>query len=285
MAETEQTLTQLVPTTGQQVPVRSLYLEQQIGHANSAQPYIYANFATSLDGRIAVTTPEAAHPVVPATLASEVDWDLFTQLQAHADCLVTHGGYLRALARGSHGNILQVGLRPVHAHLARWRKARGWHQQTAVVILSMSLEFTLPDTLRQHRQAVTVLTGASAPTARIDTLRQQGCTVLQPKPEAADITGPALAACVQAGGYQRVYMQAGPHIVRSLIQHNLLARLYLTQSHCLLAGDHAPSLMQGPALCGAQRMHLRTLYANGPALQSAADSAPGQFFFGFDCQT
>ncbi len=288
MAATERTVTQLVPTTGEQLPVSSLYLQQRIGHSTSSAPWIYANFTASLDGRIAVAQPDTAHHIVPAALASAIDWDLFTQLQAHADCLVTHGGYLRALARGQHGNILQIGVRPAQVHLAQWRKQQGWHEQPAVVILSMSLDFELPETLRAHAQRVTVLTGSTAPDTRADALARQGCTVLR-RQETFDtsagdaISGPTLAACLTEHGYQRVYIQAGPDIVRSLIQHRLLARFYLTQSHCLLAGDEATSLMQGPCLANGQ-MRLVSLYASGSHAAASTDTGPGQFFMGFDCE-
>ena len=88
-----------------QVVLDGLYLEHALHRRGEpGKPYIYGNFVTSLDGRIAMRTDEG-QAYTPPSLTTDGDWALFRELQAQADCLVTHGGYLRALARGELDDI------------------------------------------------------------------------------------------------------------------------------------------------------------------------------------
>ena len=84
------------------------------------QPFVYANFVSSLDGRIAVVEVQTGESYVLEDLTSGHDWRLFQELQAQADCMVTHGGYLRALAARKFQDILRLGSRRM-----RWTSAAG----------------------------------------------------------------------------------------------------------------------------------------------------------------
>ena len=132
-------------------------------------PFLYANFVTSLHGRIAVTGDDGASRV-PGGLTNPRDWRLFQKLQTHTDGLLTHGGYLRALAAGTLGNILQVGVAFGGEDIEAWRAGRGMHAPPAVVIVSSSLDWPLPRSLSEQGQAVRVLTTPAAPSDRIPCL-------------------------------------------------------------------------------------------------------------------
>ena len=90
---------QLFPLPVRKRALSGLYLEESLPAPESegVAPFLYANFVTSLDGRIAVAGGDGVSRL-PEGLTNPRDWRLFQELQAHADCLVTHGGYLRALA-------------------------------------------------------------------------------------------------------------------------------------------------------------------------------------------
>jgi riboflavin biosynthesis pyrimidine reductase len=60
--------------------------------------YVYTNFITSLDGRIALVSPETEQLEVPQRKANPRDWRLFLELAAPADAVIVSGGYLTALA-------------------------------------------------------------------------------------------------------------------------------------------------------------------------------------------
>ena len=140
----------LYPPPHAELPLKGLYLQHCVHTLGTPEtPFVYANFVMSLDGRIALEETLDAQSYIPDNLTSDSDFRLFLELLAQADCLITHGGYLRALAERRLGNILQIGFSPETKDLLKWRKAQGLNSQPAVVVASESLEF--PHTGIRHR--------------------------------------------------------------------------------------------------------------------------------------
>jgi hypothetical protein len=110
----------------------------------SERPFVYASFVSSLDGRIAVVEAHTGESYVLEDLTSGHDWQLFQELEAQADCMVTHGGYLRALAARKFEDILQVGISEQALDIGRWRKVHGLTRQPAIAIVSRTLDFPIP---------------------------------------------------------------------------------------------------------------------------------------------
>jgi hypothetical protein len=67
--------------------------------------------------------------------------------------MVTHGGYLRALAKGKFEDILQVGLTKQALDIGAWRKDHGLGPQPSIAIVSRTLDFPVPPSLRAPRAA------------------------------------------------------------------------------------------------------------------------------------
>ena len=270
---------QLFPVTGRRRPLEGLYLGEALSSAAvvaGAPALVYANFVTSLDGRIAVTGAGDVSRL-PEGLTNPRDWRLFQELQAHADCLVTHGGYLRALASGTLGNVLQVGPGAGSEDIARWRAAQGMSAQPAVAVVSASLDFFLPRSLTEHRQPVHVLTTEAAPRDRVAALRAAGCEVVvlgaSPLVRCRDA-----AAALGERGYRRLYLQTGPKMMELAVRDRMLSRLYLTIGHRLVGGDRFDTMVQGGAPLGeAGRLRLGALY-----LDDAPSPDCGQLFARFD---
>lgn len=94
-------------------------------------------------------------------LTSGHDWRLFQELQAQADCMVTHGGYLRALGARKFQDILQVGVAKAALDIGAWRGAHGLTRQPAIAIVSRTLDFPLPPSLEQHGYCETARSAVS----------------------------------------------------------------------------------------------------------------------------
>src|SRR5215203_427981 len=153
----------LYPEPGSAQALKGLYLNHRLFEAGSAQsPFVYANFVSSLDGRIALVDPGSGESYLPKGLGGGNDFRLFQELHAQADCLITHGGYLRALAGGKLGNVLQVNASGRSADLAQWRKDNGLSAQPAIVVASASLDFPLPASIAEHQQPLYIATGEQA---------------------------------------------------------------------------------------------------------------------------
>lgn len=273
---TRRQVVRLFPGPGRRRPLEGLYLDEKLPAPDAGVPALaYANFVTSLDGRIAVSD-DGATSRLPEGLTNPRDWRLFQELQAHADCLVSHGGYLRALAAGRLGNILQVGAGEGSGDIVQWRATQGMAGQPAVAIVSASLEFPIPESLSRFGQPVCVLTTTTANDHRRAALERAGYDVVETG------TGPWVRArdaveVLAERGYRRLYLQTGPRMLESALRERVLARLYVTISHRLVGGERFDTMVRGDALGAAGRLRLSALY-----LDEASDLDCGQLFARFD---
>ena len=270
------TLLQLFPQV-RETSLRGLYLADELQTLGvPGLPFVYGDFVTSLDGRIALRDPVSGESHLPEALTSDSDLRLLLELQAQADCLVTHGGYLRAIARKQLDDILQVGAVPGHQDLALWRQAHGLRPQPAICIASATLDFPFPDSVRRHQQQVFVATGKHADAARRRELEREGCEVVVAG-EGSHVEGKPLVAALADRGFRSAFLLAGPRMLETMMRDAVLSRLYVTLTHQLLGGESFRSMIEGPPLQGAGRLKLTALY-----LDSSPSNGTGQFFAQFE---
>jgi riboflavin biosynthesis pyrimidine reductase len=265
---------ELFPGPARERPLEGTYLEHEVHRLGSTQaPFVYANFVSSLDGRIALGRGGASY--VPHELTSANDFRLFRELQAQADCLITHGGYLRAIAQQRLDDILQVGVSPDGGDLAAWRSAHGLPTQPAIAIASSSLDFPMPESIRHSGQQVYIATGEAADPHKVDQWQQRGYKVLRAG-RGKDVEGAPLTAALGRLGFCSLYLLAGPRMLETMLRDRTLSRLYVTVTHRILGGEAFHSLIDGPEIGLAGRLRLRTLHYDA----SAPDGA-GQWFAQF----
>jgi riboflavin biosynthesis pyrimidine reductase len=278
LAETmTKSLLRLYPEPFQQLPLHGLYLQHSLHtQGNSEQPFVYANFLSSLDGRIAVEDADRGNAHIPAHITTPSDIRLFLELQAQADCLITHGGYMRALSEGRLGNILQVGTQPDSEDLVEWRKNQGLPPQPAVVIASASLEFPLHPSLKAWDQPVYIATGQGADARRVREWQAQGCQVLIAG-EAESVQGAALVQELSHLGYHSIYLVAGPQMLDTMLRQRQLSRLYHTITHQLVGGTDFHTMLPGPMLGSEGNLRLLSLHYDADSPQGS-----GQFFAQFE---
>lgn len=269
----------LYPPPFREVPVEGLYLSHRVHEqGNENSPFVYANFLSSLDGRIALEDVELGTSYIPKHLTTDSDFRLFMELHAQADCLITHGGYLRALGQRKLGNVLQVGTRPEHSDLAEWRRRNGLKPQPAVIIASASLNFPIHESLQEFGQEVYIATGRRADPARVRYWRKKGYRVLLTG-EDKWVHGAPLIRELSALGYKSIYLIAGPHMLDTIVREKQLSRQYQTITHQLLGGEEFRTLLPGPILGPEGNLTLESLYYDP---DSPAGS--GQFFTRFECR-
>ncbi|WP_448188006.1 RibD family protein [Azospirillum sp. sgz301742] len=267
----------LYPGPPEDVVLEGAYLAHGV-HAlgSAATPFVYASFVSSLDGRIALRDPATGTSHLPAGLTGANDFRLFQELQAQADCLITHGGYLRDLAAGRLDDVLQVGLGESARDLAQWRAGNGLPPQPAVVIASSSLDFPIPRSLALNAQRVLIATGAAAPADRIARLRGDGYPVIVAG-QGASVEGAPLVRELGGLGFRSLYLLAGPRMLETMLRDGVLSRLYLTIAHRILGGKSFHTMMAGPELGGAGRLRMSLLHYDPPAPDGA-----GQWFAQFE---
>jgi riboflavin biosynthesis pyrimidine reductase len=266
------------PSASAPRPLTNLYLEHRLHELGSTQaPYVFGSFVSSLDGRIAVNEPQSGGKEALEGLTSPADFRLFQEIQAQADCLITHGGYLRALAEARLGNVLQINASGRAADLVEWRTRNGLSPQPAVVIVSASLDFAVHASIAEHRQPLYIATGRSADASRVEALQERGHQVIFAG-DGTMVEGAPLVRALGGLGYKSLYLLAGPKMLETMLRDRMLARLYLTIRHRLLGGEHFSTLIQGPRLGDAGEFTLRALYND-----NTGGTESGQWFAHFDC--
>jgi riboflavin biosynthesis pyrimidine reductase len=268
----------LFPLPGPAREVEGLYLGLRLHEQGGpGSPFVFASFVSSLDGRIASSDAADGGWTPLAGLASRYDFRLLQELLAQADCLVTHGGYLRALAAGHLGNVLQVNANGAASDLAAWRATNGLAPQPAIAIASASLDFVLPTSPREHGQKVYVATVPGADRARMQVLAEAGAELLVLGRDAR-VPGGALADALGARGHRALYLLAGPMMLEAMLRDGRLDRLFLTLRHRLLGGEAFQTMIHGPRLGAAGDLELRALYHDpgerGEVSQWFAELAP-----------
>jgi riboflavin biosynthesis pyrimidine reductase len=267
---------QLFPPTGAQLPLKGLYLAHALHQKGSQQaPWVYTNFVTSLDGRIALKDPKAGGYQVPKAIANPRDWRLFQELAAQADVLITGGRYVRDLARGQTQSTLRVGEAPGEEDLRAWRIEQGLPAQPALAVVSASLDLPLQALGRQDRD-IYVITGEAAHEGRIKQLEREGATVI-PAGDGPRVDGAKMVQALARLGFKTIYSTAGPQVLHTLLAAGVLARLYLTLTHQMLGGEDFATLLAGPLLTSPTRFELTSLYYDAAAPQGA-----GQCFAMFE---
>ncbi len=271
----QKNLLRLYPSTGEESAIKGLYLAHQVHKLGTqGSPFVYANFLSSLDGRIALEDVSQNMTYIPKHLTTASDFRLFMELHAQADCLITHGGYMRALGEGRLGNILQI----KDKEFVEWRRINGLTAQPAVIIASASLNFPMHSSLREHAQTVYIATGRNAEPDRIRYWQDSGYPILITG-EDRMVQGAPLIHELRRLGYKNIYLIAGPQMLDTVIRQKQLSRLYLTITHQLIGGMDFRTLLTGATLGTEGNLTLKSMYYD-----PYSPPGSGQCFMQFDLE-
>jgi riboflavin biosynthesis pyrimidine reductase len=271
---------QLLPPTGAERELHGLYLHEGLHRRGSAtRPFVYSNYVSSIDGRIALPSPDRRSHQVPKAIGNGRDWRLFQELAAQADLLVTSARYFRQADAGEHQDQLPVGPADEFADLRSWRLQQGLAAQPDVVILSNSLDIPVEALRAYPNRRLFLATGAGNDLERARALADAaGIGLLQAGNDTA-VDGQALVGTLGKLGYRSIYAIAGPAVLNTLLRGRVLDRLYLTQSHRLLGGMEFDTINRGPVLNDPVSLEPVSLY-----LDRHAPGGASQLFAAYDCR-
>lgn len=248
----------LYPQPAAERPLIGTYLAHDIRREarQKGRPFVYTNYVTSIDGRIAIAHPQKGL-VVPKSIANERDWRLFQELAFQADVLISSGRYLRELADRSTQDLFAAD-DPRFADLRDWRAAHNLPPHPAIAIVSNSLDFTIHKQLKANNYRLFVFTSAASPPARRLELESQvdGLFVVGQK----DVDGHQLVNQLSKLGQQVIYNTTGPKVFHMLLAARVVDRLYLTHANRILGGNLFSAVVEGPLLEPAVDLHLNTIY-------------------------
>jgi len=270
-------LTRLYPQPPAEFQLEGLYLGQDLRQYTGPgkSPFVYSNYITSLDGRIAVPNPSKSELVVPKAITNPRDWRLFQELAIQADILITSGRYLRQYERGEVQEILTVFDEPRFSDLMEWRREGGLSPRPDLVVISASLDFPIPPTLTAEGRRVIVLTVEAAGRQRIESLKKQAGEVYIAGERR--VSGREVLKRLSELGYKLIYNATGPKVLHLLLKDGTLDRLYLSFASRILGGDPYSSIVEGDLLDPPQNFRLNSLYHDPHALNGY-----GQLFCSYD---
>jgi len=256
-------------------PVQLTHLYRDLPLPVGEGLFVYGNFVTSMDGRIALGDGLPAQ-AVPGTIANPRDWRLFQELAARADILISSGRYFRDLKAGRAQDILPLG--HDFTDLVGWREQQGQAPQPDVVVMSASLDFQLPALLLEQGRRVWVATVSSAPAEGRARLERQGGRLLDCGP------GPRVDARLMMQrlaeqGYRRAYSVTGPWVMHELLRAGVLDTLFLTHRLRITGGADYATITEGPLLDPPADFDLAHLY-----FDPEGDGRAGQLFARYDRQ-
>lgn len=267
---------QLYPLPSSERQLEGLYLShnlRQYSHSGK-KPFVYANFITSLDGRIATPHADGKGLAVPTSIANERDWQLFQELAAQSDLLISSGRYLRDWAAGRAQEILRVD-DPQFSDLKEWRLAHNLPPQPDIAIISSSLEFPIPEVLTKSGRKVIVFTTNNPDLERVKEIEAKAGKVFVVGD--SGVSGEKMIQRILEMGYHTIYSAAGPKILHLLLKGGVLDRLYLTQANRLLGGQPFSSIVEGDLFDAPKGVSLHTLYFDSHGLNGL-----GQLFISYD---
>jgi riboflavin biosynthesis pyrimidine reductase len=272
----DDTVLQLYPSPIAEQPLTGLFLSHDLRQysKSSGQVFVYSNFVSSIDGRIAIPHPSRPGLIVPKDVANERDWRLFQELAAQADIIISSGRYLRDWADGRAQEILQID-DPRFADLRQWREDRGLLPQPDIAIISGSLRFPIPDVMMAGGRKVVVFTTANPDPDRVAEIESKAGQIVIAGDKSVD--GAILVQRMAEMGYRTVYSATGPKVLHLLLAGGALNRLYLTHANRLLGGQPYSSVVEGPLLEPAIDLQINTIYLDSQGLDGL-----GQLFISYD---
>jgi riboflavin biosynthesis pyrimidine reductase len=253
-------LLRIFPSPPLEVPLQRLYLSERFGPpVRPSRSFVYANYISSLDGRISLPDLKTLRRAVPPAIANARDWRLFQELAARADAVVVGGRYVRDLQRGVSTRSFPVSARPDYADLIDWRTDHGLAPQPAVVIVSASLDLPPLDAVASSGRLVYVATGEGADARKVASLEGQGARVLRVG-GGTRMEGRRLIDALAQASHRNIAVLGGGEILNALVADDALDRLYLTLACRLLGGTAFDTLLTGPQLAPAAAFKLAALH-------------------------
>lgn len=251
---------QLYPQSERQHELHGLYLKHQLHRlGRDGSPFVYSNFISSLDGRIAISAADRDTHQVPPAIANPRDWRLFQELGTQADILITSARYFREYAIGQAQDTLPIGEGQKFDDLRRWRLEQGLTAQPDIAVISASLNIP-PQALEAYpNRRLHILTGADADPDRVAPLEAAGAQVHYVG-EGHQADGAQAVDALAQADYRSIYVIGGPYVLNTLLQANRLDRLYLTLANRILGGEEFDTFVYGITLQPARRLRLEHLY-------------------------
>ena len=198
------------------------------GSVGLAEPCLYANFVSTVDGVVAIPSVPRSNALVAD--GSEGDRFVMGLLRAFADVVLIGAGTLASSPKGTW--LPEKVYPPAAEHFAELRRRLGRSERPEIAVLTGHGSIDPAHPLLAS--GALVLT-SDAGAVRLDGALPDASTVLSLGTET--VIDPRVAVeALHARGHRAILCEAGPHTHGGLLERGLVDELFLTISP-LLAGD------------------------------------------------
>ena len=239
--------TQVYPEK-KQVLLEGLYLGQRLAEisAKIGRTPVIASFLTDRNGVIAKADKHHNFQV-PLETKNASDWQLFQELLAQADVIISGAAYLqRVSALGSRAENILSQFEPGRGFekLGEWRLRAGYKKRSPdLVVVTRSLDFKFPEEVtRGGRKIVIFTTDDIANSDKAKALTNSGTLVIGSGE--AGVDGNRMIETLSNGmGYRVIMMASGPSVLGLLLEAKRLDLLYITEAQLEIPFDDPSTVL------------------------------------------
>lgn len=220
---------------GKVAEVKGKYLArdlQGMAKKTDRRPMILiANYVCDLNDVIA-RKDESGEFQVARELKNGPDWQLFQELTAQADVIITGSGYLKRFAKAGEGaeNVIDQFVKGGQfEELGDWRVAHKLKRNPDIAIVSRSLDFEIPQAaFKDGRKVIVFTTYEGATTPKAKEFEDKGVFVIGAGETGVD--GKTMTDyLVLKMGYNVAKMTTGPRVLKILLDAGVVDELYITR--------------------------------------------------------
>jgi riboflavin biosynthesis pyrimidine reductase len=209
------------------------------------EPWLYANFVSTLDGVVAIPSIPQSNSLV--NMGSDADRFLMGLLRAFADVVLIGSGVLRASPRGTWRP--EKVYPPAADSFAELRRRLGKAEAPEVAILTGHGSI---DPAHPLLETGALVLASVAGAERLDRQLPAASSVV-PLSEETTIDAKLIRDALSDRGHRLILSEAGPHTFGALLEGGVVDELFLTLSPLLLGdgGDRRFQLVEGADLLPA----------------------------------
>ncbi len=260
-------LLKLYPET-ENVTLEGLYLGHHLRDLRRAdRSFVYANFLSSLDGRIALSERDGGDPEFPVQIGNKADTRLFLELAAPADAVIVSGQYMKNISNSVVSTPPPLEGDEVPEDILAFRQQLGLSPQPTLVVVSNHLDFANSLFTSKTTRKVIVATTDKVSDDFVLSLENENIDVLKLGDDRVD--GRRLISELAKHDIRLIYSVAGPKVMATLLEARVVDRLYLTTALRLLSGTSFSTLCEGAVLSPPYDFQLSELYLDQDGAQGA----------------
>ena len=205
------------------------------------RPLVIANYICDKNDVIAKRGENGEFQVAPE-LKNVSDWQLFQELTAQADAIITGAGYLKrfaSLGEKSQNVIDQFSEGGEFAGLGRWRVQNGLKRNPDIIIVSRSLDFEIPSPVfADGRKVMVFTTFDSSVSEKAKRYEKSGAVVIPAGKDGVD--GKVMFDYLNRNeSYKVIKMTTGPRVLDILLSADILDELFITRVDRGIEADSA----------------------------------------------